>query len=266
MAPINNQARAPLTYFQFPQIDVASAAAGILQKTAAFNAVQASQNNLTEPLSAVAEWAVVSKLRGQALTQDEWWEMERQRQLQKTIGNHLGEAQQDIIGSLEGWRSFQAISGEPDVVGMIGNQKIIAEIKNKKNTTNSSSENDVYESLSSLLDGKYAGYLGIMVNVMHPFSKKPFWRPFAPGKKKPRADLIRMTGRVFYAVAADPMHRQPTIDFDSTEDLREWSTWTAFDTMCNSFYSEIETQTGYVVENWLKDLLKQQTRRPEGLS
>ena len=264
--PKKSKASVPsLNWFSFPQIDVATSVTSILHKAAAFSPAAASATNKIDPITAAAEWAVASKSLGRAMTEAEWWKAEAQRQLQKSIANSIGEAQQEIIGSLDGWTSYTSVLTKPDLVGQIGNQKIIAEVKNKKNTTNKGSGGAVYDEMANYLDGEYKGYVGILVQAMHPFSRKPYWTTFHPGKRPERKDLINMSGRVFYAIAADAAHRQPVVDFDELADLKSWPSWTAFDSMCKLFYDEIENQTSIAIEPWLRDLLKTHTKRPAGL-
>ena len=83
-------------------------------------------SNVIDPFSALFEAMSINiKLSG-------WIKKEKSRQLQKTIQNAIGIFHQEILGSFSGWKSL----GTGSVVDLVNEDlKIIAEVKNKYNTT-----------------------------------------------------------------------------------------------------------------------------------
>lgn len=82
--------------------------------------------NTIDPFSAVFDGL------SQGITMEDWLVQEKLRQAQKTMQNALGNFHQEILGSVSGWESL----GIGYVVDLRNTEKrIIAEIKNKYNTT-----------------------------------------------------------------------------------------------------------------------------------
>ena len=187
----------------------------------------------------------------------DWLEVERRRVNQKTLMNHLGDFQQEIIGALPGWESFPSGTGNPDVVGSRGTQKLIAEIKNKYNTLNSASSKSTYESLANFLsEPKYSGRTAVVATILAKPVRDTMWKSFAPGSScKSRSDILIMSGRVFYAFACDPNERLPEVDVESDSEMKTWPSWSAIDAMAESVWLAMRKETGYDVPRNFKDLV-----------
>jgi hypothetical protein len=82
--------------------------------------------NIIDPFSAVFEASFHN------ISLAEWLKMEKSRQIQKTFQNKVGDFHQMILGKCQGWENLK--SGK--VIDLLNREKkIIAEIKNKYNTT-----------------------------------------------------------------------------------------------------------------------------------
>lgn len=153
--------------------------------------------NVIDPFSALFDVSC------QNISFAEWMKQEKSRQLQKTLQNAIGNFHQSVIGSLYDWQNLNV--GEVcDVVNK--KMKIVAEIKNKYNTTKGNHKTKIYEDLKMLTDGKYSGYTAYYVEVI-PKGKATYNKPFAPSdnkkhKRKPAHRNIRVIdGKSFYALA-----------------------------------------------------------------
>jgi len=194
------------------------------------------------------------------------------RRWQKSLTTHLGRLHQDLLGALEGWESFhpdpkkeEKRPSEPDLVGRIGTQKVIVELKSSQNTFNGSSKSNAYDGLCARLDGtendgKYGeGYIGIVVLLRTNTGKKGLWAPFTAGKDRPeRRDLWRMGGRTFYALATD-VERRPFLangKNNKPADLEGWASWKSIDDVFTRIFSTLEAQGGKPVPSEIKDLVK----------
>ena len=147
--------------------------------------------NIVDPVSAAFEMMYYGMDAG------DWLRKESGRQVQKTMQNSIGEMHQKILGSVAGWKALDPGSGL-DIVSH--NKKIIAEVKNKHNTTKGNHKVKVYDDINDCItSGIYQGYTGCYVTVL---AKKRINRPFTPTqnkKKRPRNESIReIDGRSFY--------------------------------------------------------------------
>jgi len=143
--------------------------------------------------------AIDASIRG--ITLEEWIESEKQRQSQKTLQNKIGDFHQKILGTLEGVTDL----GVGEVVDLIHKEKkIIAEIKNKHNTTKGNHKKSIYDDLVSVLT-KHEGYTGYYVEIL-PKNGKVYDKPFIPSDnttKTSRTDSeqIRIIdGKSFYKI------------------------------------------------------------------
>ena len=74
-----------------------------------------------------------------------WITQEKVRQKQKTLQNKIGLLHQTVVGFFEGWDDL----GDGAVVDVVNNErKIIAEIKNKHNTTKGNHKTRIYDDLN----------------------------------------------------------------------------------------------------------------------
>ena len=165
-------------------------------------AEQEAENNLyknvIDPFSALFHGVT------HAITYKEWIGQEKARQSQKTMQNAIGDFHQEILGSVQGWENLGA-GGGLDVVNK--QARVIAEIKNKFNTTKGNHKVEIYDAIKSKLKSKeYEKFLGYYVEVI-PQGKKKYDKPFVPSdnktkKRRPKNKNIRVIdGKSFYALA-----------------------------------------------------------------
>lgn len=160
-------------------------------------AVESMFTNVVDPFSALFDAS------RQGLHMDDWLAQERARQIQKTLQNALGGFHQDVLGSIEGWHNAGK-GGSYDV----GNEteKIIAEIKTKFNTMNSSSAPGTYRKLADHLQYSHKGYTAYLVEII-PRNPRPYNSAWSPNLRQypKRDDIKRIDGRSFYELATgDP--------------------------------------------------------------
>lgn len=224
----------------------------LLARLRRFDIANNFDSNIVDPFAAAFEASVFGHE-----TEDSWRKSEIHRQKQKALMNHLGQIQQSIIGCLPGWTSYEAGSDEPDVVGVRGGQRIIAEVKNKHNTMNANSAGETYDKLVGFLQReKYQGFVGVVVQVIGP-ARYEHWRHFAPGVNRTlRDDIIVMNGRPFYALALDLEQRQPGISVKPTDKIDQWPTWHAIDEVTEQFFQSISRNTGSEVPLWVMQFLE----------
>ena len=155
-------------------------------------------SNVVDPFSAIFD-----ALR-QEITLADWMKQEKARQIQKTMQNALGEFHQSILGSMDGWEDLP-VGHVIDIRNI--DKKIIAEIKNKHNTTKGSDKKSIYDNLNSQLRANYKGFTGYYVEII-PKGKKSYNKPFTPSDnvtktKRPSNEKIRVIeGKSFYSLAS----------------------------------------------------------------
>ena len=171
-------------------LDVAKNAAGDVEKKL--------YSNVIDPFSALFDASC------QGISLEQWIRQEKSRQTQKTLQNAIGEFHQNILGSISGWKNL----GSGNIADLINEDKrIIAEIKNKFNTTKGNHKTAIYEDFKKLLDKDHARYSCYYVEII-PQAKKEYDKPFCPsdnrkGKRKPKNSRIRITdGRSFYSLVS----------------------------------------------------------------
>ncbi|MBP8707995.1 MAG: Eco47II family restriction endonuclease [Caldisericia bacterium] len=156
------------------------------------------EENALDPFSAI----LYSMCSGSNLSQ--WFEMELERQIGKSFQNNIGEFHQSILGSCCDWEIID------DVID-IRNQKkrIIAEIKNKYNTTKGSDKKVIYDNLVATLESdfyKNKNYTAYYVEII-PKNNGKYNNPFTPTdsttktRKPKREDVRIIDGVSFYALA-----------------------------------------------------------------
>ena len=148
-------------------------------------------------------FAAVLDAKIQQLDISDWIEkFERPRQAQKTFENLLGEIHPAVIGTLDDWEDLK--TGK--VIDVLNKKdKIVAEFKNKANTTNSDSALGAYDALEKFVNSpdQYEGY---MVQVL-PKNGDVYNEPFSPSDKKTKKKrplntrLRKIDGKSFYALA-----------------------------------------------------------------
>lgn len=137
----------------------------------------------------------------QDISLEEWMKQENTRQVQKTKQNAIGTLHENAIGSIPGVNNLP--------VGMVidiesKKFKIIAEIKNKHNTTKGNHKVQVYQDLEKMLKTK-KGYIGYYVEIL-PRGGNTYNKPFCPSNNRthskvlPREDIRIIDGKSFYTL------------------------------------------------------------------
>ncbi|MHA1540589.1 MAG: Eco47II family restriction endonuclease [Alphaproteobacteria bacterium] len=151
--------------------------------------------NIVDPFSAIFD-ASFHKTSLQ-----EWTEREKARQIQKSFQNTIGKFHQKILGKTKGWIDL-GTGGIADLVNI--EKKIIAEVKNKFNTTKGNHKIAIYDDLEHLIQKKHKGFTGYYVPIL---SKKQCDKTFTPPDNKTKTrrkenDKIReIDGASFYELA-----------------------------------------------------------------
>lgn len=111
------------------------------------------------------------------ITMDEWMELERHRQNQKTMQNSIGLLHQCAMGTIEGVTDL----GHGNVLDIrCDEKKIVAEIRNKHNTTKGNYRTKIYEDIEKVLKNN-PGYTGYYVEILTSKGKK-FNNTFTPSE------------------------------------------------------------------------------------
>jgi hypothetical protein len=137
----------------------------------------------------------------QNITMDDWFKQELERQKQKTKQNAIGTLHEEILGSIGGVENLPV----GNLIDIKCDQKqIIAEVKNKHNTTKGNHKVQIYRDLANKLE-ELPGYIGYYVEIL-PKSQSRYDKPFTPSDNQTHAQLearddIRVIdGRSFYAL------------------------------------------------------------------
>ena len=126
--------------------------------------------NVVDPFSALFD-----ALR-QNITLEQWIEQEKLRQSQKTLQNALGDFHQNVLGSVANWENL----GKGQVVDLRNTgSKVIAEVKNKFNTTKGNHKVRIYDDFESLIKSAHEGYTAYYVEVI-PKAAVKYNKPFTP--------------------------------------------------------------------------------------
>ncbi|MDR3490969.1 MAG: Eco47II family restriction endonuclease [Gammaproteobacteria bacterium] len=157
--------------------------------------------NGVDPFATVAS-TIVS---GKNSIEDHLLEVEKVRQIDKAISNSIGYFHQNILGHLDGCIN-PGMNGEIDLIVKRPGLKLIAELKNKWNTTKGDDKTQPYDKLARLIGSDYHGYIGYYVCIISkPIKAKGYNvidKPFTPSKKKVRRplreDIREIDGLSFY--------------------------------------------------------------------
>lgn len=145
--------------------------------------------NIIDPFSAAIESTQLN------ISVEQWInDVEIPRQRNKSIGNALGEMHQELIGALPGWKSL----GNSEIVDLVhpepfGSQMkpVVAEVKNKFNTTNSSSAGKLHSNFKEALKWTYKDHTAYLIQII-PKRSLVNDSPWAPTKKDATRDDIRV--------------------------------------------------------------------------
>lgn len=177
-----------------------------IASTAATKAKNKFHKNVIDPFSVLFEVGGF-KLQGGVKI---WEKSEEARQAQKTLSTEYGLFHQRVLGHVDGWKNL----GTGQVVDLVSTEcKIIAEVKNKYNTTKGSDKVGIYDDLDAQIMQKgmiYQGYTAYYVEIV-PQKKagKPgsYNEEFTPssnrsGVRRAANPLIRrIDGKSFYELA-----------------------------------------------------------------
>ena len=172
-------------------------------ETAEHNSVINLHKNVIDPFSALFDGVTHS------IVYKQWLEQEKARQLQKTMQNAIGDFHQQILGSIPGWTNL-GVGGGLDIVNK--EMKIIAEVKNKYNTTKGNHKAEIYDAIKSKLKTEeYSNFVGCYVEIISQ-GKNKYDKPYTPSdnktkKRRPNNEKIRVIdGISFYALATGRKH------------------------------------------------------------
>jgi len=164
-------------------------------------AEQSLSRNVIDPFTALFQMQLLS------ISAEEWPEVEKRRQIEKSLQNHIGNFHQKLLGAFSGWSDKKVGS----VVDLVCEEKrIIAEVKNKHNTLKASDQSGLYDKLSGLVRKKGQQYYGFTAYYVEIIPKRPkrYNVPFTPadnttGSRKAEDVLIRkIDGASFYALSS----------------------------------------------------------------
>ncbi len=157
--------------------------------------------NNVDPFSALID----SMLQGIPLSN--WVMQEKVRQSQKTLQNCIGNFHQSVIASFDGWEDL----GTGKIIDIRNKDRnIVAEIKNKYNTTKGNHKIQIYRDIkATLYQPDHNGFIGYYVEIIPSGrgAKTLYNKPFVPsdntknGERVIARDDIRVIdGRSFYKI------------------------------------------------------------------
>jgi hypothetical protein len=133
-----------------------------------------------------------------------WVNFEKERQRQKTLQGKIGYLHENVIDCFEGWEKLE----QGKVIDCKNDKNmIIAEIKNKHNTTKGNHKKDIYDDLEHQIDTIYQGYQAYYVEIL-PKNKKRYSKCFTPSDNKlktnrpSRDDIKIIDGKTFYGLVS----------------------------------------------------------------
>lgn len=163
--------------------------------------------NVVDPFSAVFDASV------QGISLASWLEQEKSRQAQKTMQNAVGEFHQQVIGSVKGWESLP-VGGIIDIRS--AGKKVIAEVKNKYNTTKGIDRVGYYDSFERLLVQEYKGFTAYYVEII-PKNKKMYNDPFTPSDNE--SSQRRIANEKIRIIDGKSFYHMVTGDINALEKL-----------------------------------------------
>jgi Eco47II restriction endonuclease len=168
-------------------------------KTGLMKAQKNPDRNVIDAFSAFFSMAAFD------LSPEEWLKNEELRQAGKSLENAIGDFHQKLLGSIDGLNSIPS-DGQIDIISE--SKKIIAEIKNKHNTTNAAGAMAIYTRLDNLVNDKNSKFKGFTAYYVVITPKKPvrFNQEFTPsngdrGDKSPSQSNVReVDSQTFYEI------------------------------------------------------------------
>jgi hypothetical protein len=160
------------------------------------------EDNIIDPFASLFEKTIFD-----INDNDDWKKSEFQRQLQKTLNNHIGRFHQNIMCSLKDCK-------EPPEHGtdfICKKKKIYAEIKNKWNSTNADSKAGSFDKLENALS-KNKQFKGYFVTII-PKNSKDYCKTMTTTSneeksqwRKPRSDIMEINAEFFYEKLTKKKH------------------------------------------------------------
>lgn len=166
----------------------------------AYTALEASKaDDIFKNTLDIFSWMADSLVQG--ISTEEWLKLENRRQTQKTLQNAIGDLHQKFLGTVSGAKEL----GVGQLIDLVlDDKKILAEIKNKWNTTKGNHKVNIYDDLEKALS-THSGYTAYCVEIL-PKNGKRYDKPFTPPdnktkKPRPKNEFIRVIdGYSFYAL------------------------------------------------------------------
>lgn len=157
--------------------------------------------NVIDPFGALFDSSLVV-----GLNSEEWLGVERSRQIGKSLSNAVGDFHQELIGLLPGWESTGMQGGVIDLIHStaFGSRAtpVIAELKNKHNTMNSSSAKALHTLFQDALRWPtYKGYTAYLIEVV---PKKPggIDKPWTTAKRGKVDQIRRIDAASVYRISS----------------------------------------------------------------
>lgn len=152
-------------------------------------------SNVIDPFSAVFDACI------QEISLSEWIEKEKTRQIQKTMQNQIGTFHENILGAVSGWEKLD-VGNIIDIVSY--DRKILAEIKNKHNTTKGNHKKEIYDDIVKMIStSKYKDFIGYYVEII-PKNRNEYDKLFTPpdnltkSNRKANEQIRVIDGKSFY--------------------------------------------------------------------
>lgn len=151
----------------------------------------------------------------QGISLDDWMRQEGERQIQKTKQNAIGSLHEEILGAIDGVERVP-VGGLVDIISV--KHKVVAEVKNKFNTTKGNHKVNIYYDLVEAIN-RNPGFTGYYVEIL-PRGQRDYNEPFHPsdnrlgGNVAMRDDVRIVDGRTFYEIltgsadALDEVYRE----------------------------------------------------------
>jgi Eco47II restriction endonuclease len=149
-------------------------------------------------------FAVLFEMSGFDADEIVWEKGEKNRQIQKTLQNHVGTFHQRILGAVDGWKD----TGAGGIIDLVSeNNKVVAEIKNKYNTVKGSDKVKIYDHLELQVMTKshqHKDFTAYYVEVI-PQSGQRYNKEFTPSdnsqgqQRKANPASVKLMATVFMA-------------------------------------------------------------------
>ncbi len=137
----------------------------------------------------------------QNISMDQWLVQERQRQIKHTKQSAIGSLHEEIMSSINGVDNL-AVGNLVDI--LCHEKKLIAEVKNKHNTTKGNHKVQVYRDLAKKLE-EFPSYTAYYVEIL-PKNRNAYDKPFTPSDNQTqtrlpeREDIRVIDGKTFYSL------------------------------------------------------------------